>query len=274
MVVHLVARSSAGLLFHDWTEALALWRRLLAAFPEARAVCVMPNHTHVLAGEADARARMSAVMSGFARWRAHRRGGDGACWAPQPAPVPVKDGEHLRRTERYVLLNPCRGRLATDPLAWPLSTHRDLCGFGQLGRRVRDPARLHAYVSSDPKVSLVGTELPGLALGSAPLPAIEAAVSAVLRLEPAEVRARTEARRLAIRAAWMRENTDVGLLGAWMATSRRTVYRALSPTPTRARLDTDPQLGAVMRAVGDPRFDALAPRPRVDRTRWEGWRVG
>lgn len=274
MYVHLTARSRDGLLFHDWTEALALWRRLVAAFPEARAACLMPNHTHVVTEDDNARPRMSGVMSGYARWRGHHRRQDGRCWEPQPAVETLPDADHLRRTVRYVLLNPCRAELVGDPLAWPLSTHRDLVGLGDPALRVRDPHGLHAYVSADPTVSVVGTELPLLATGPAPLAEIAAAVGAVLRMQPAEVRADPRARRLCVRAAWFRENTDPEALAAWIGIARSHVYRMVLDLPGRSRLDAEPLLSAVLRVTGDPRFGPLELRPRANPTTWAGWRLG
>lgn len=218
--VHLTARALPGtLLFHDWTEALDLWRRLRVAFPEASAVCLMPNHPHIVTRAEGAVPRLAGVMSGYARWRNHRRGQSGACWEPLPEPTPLPDDAHRRRTVRYVLLNPCRGELADDPLAWPLSTHRDLVGLGMPGVKVRDPAAFHAYVSGDPTVSVGGTSLPGLVLG-APLSAVEVAVGAVLRLPPGSVREDPKAVRLCVRAGAMTAEAEPATLAAWMGVSR------------------------------------------------------
>lgn len=273
MYAHVTARSVAGLLFHDFTEALALWRRLVAAFPEAPALCLMPNHPHVIAAAEGARERMSGVMSGYARWRGHRRGQDAHCWQPQPAVELLPDADHLRRSIRYVLLNPCRGGLVDDPLAWPLSTHRDLVGLGDPRLRVRNPEQHHAYVSADPTVSLTGTELPGRQAGAASLAAVEAAVGAVLRMEPDEVRGTPRGRRLCVRAAWIRENTDPEALGAWLGITRTRVYAILQGPPSRTKVEADPMLAAVLRVIGDPRFGPLTLPPRANPTRWAGWRL-
>ena len=196
MLAHLTARALPGtLLFHDWTEALTLWGMLTRAFPEAEAICLMPNHPHIV-GPANARSRLSALMSGYARWRGAYRGQDASTWEPQPEPVPLPDEAHTRRTIRYVLLNPCRGGLAADPLAWPLSTHRDLVGLGEPSRRRRDPAAFHAWVSGDPSVAVGGTSLPELANGRTSLAAIEEAVGSVLRLTPPRVRKDERARQI------------------------------------------------------------------------------
>lgn len=268
MVAHLTARSlDTTLLFHDWTEALALWRRLRKAFPEARALCLMPNHVHLVTDVDGAAERLRAVMSGYARWRAHRRGGEAACWGPVAVEL-LPDKVHLRRTTRYVLLNPCRGKLVADPLAWPLSIHRDLVGLGDPALRCRQPRAFHGYVSADPTVSLVGTPLPVLGGGSAPLGAVEDAVGAVLRMTPLEVREAPNARALFVRAAHVREGA-ADAIAAHLGVTKRRVNQLLHPPPTRARLE--PELEAVLRAVGDPRFAPLLLPLRA--TTWSGWRL-
>ncbi len=271
-MIHLTARALPGtLLFHDWTEALELWRRLLRAFPDARALCLMPNHPHVVTPDDHARARLTGVMSGYARWRGHHRDQDAACWQPQPRAEPIPDAAHQRRTVRYVLLNPCRGNLVADPLAWPLSLHRDLVGLGDPAWRARDPDALHRYVSSDPTVSVSGTELPGLYAGRASLDAIEAAVGAVLRLQPSDARVCPPARKLLVRAAWYRDHTDLPALAAHLGVSRSGAYKLLGTPPTRASIGEDPWLSAVLRATGDPRFPALTPRRGG--AYWSDWRL-
>jgi hypothetical protein len=271
--VHLTVRALPGtLLFHDWTEALELWRRLRAAFPDTKAMCLMPNHPHVVAEADGARRRLSGVMSGYARWRGAKRGQDAHCWAIQPPAQPLPDLQHLRRTIRYVLLNPCRARLVDDPLAWPLSTHRDHVGLGDPALAVRDPAGFHAWVSGDPSVSVTGTRLPELELG-APLRALEDAVGAVLRLTPAEVRGSARGRALALRAAVVSEHTDATALATWLGISESLVYRRVKSLPPRRSLSREPLLAAVLRVAGDPRFGPLVLPPRAMPTRPEGWRL-
>jgi hypothetical protein len=274
MLVHLTVKSlDRTLLFHDWTEALALWRRLVAKFDDARAICLMPTHPHVVTEDDHARERLSAVLSGYARWRGHHRGQDAHCWQPQPAVEVLPDADHARRMVRYFLLNPCRGGLCDDPLSWPLSTHRDLVGLGDPKLRVQDPESFHSYVSSDPTTSLVGTPLPTLSSGPASLAAVEAAVGAVLRMEPHEVLGTPHGRRLCVRAAWYRENCDVGALARWVGLSPTGVYKLLRKRPSRARLADEPLLAATVRVIGDPRFGPLVLPERADPTRWSGWKI-
>jgi hypothetical protein len=274
MYVHLTVRAAPRtLLFTDWTEALALWRRLDAAFPDARALCLLPDHLHGIAEAQRARERLSAVMSGYARWRNAHRGTQETCWCPQPPVEPLPDTAHLRRSIRYVLLNPCRAGLAGDPLAWALSSHRDHVGLGDPRRKVRDPEGFHGYVSADPTVSVTGTDLPVLHGGRASLASVEVAVGAVLRLQPDELRESAVARRLLLRAAWVREQCDVPTLADWVGVHRASVYRATSDLPDPSRRHVEPWLTAVLRAIDDPRFKPLVAAPRLDATRWSGWRV-
>lgn len=268
---HLTVRALPHtLLFHDWTEALALWRMLVAAFPEALALALMPNHPHVITRDPRGKQKLAGVMSGYARWRGHYRQQDGHTWQVQPDPVPVEEGDHLRRTVRYVLLNPCRGKLASDPLAWPFSNHRDLAGLGT-GKARPDAASFHNYVSADPTCDLAGSLLPELHRGQASLAEVEAATSAVLRMTPRELRASPRALRLLVRAAWSCENNHVKVLADWAERGPAQIYRLVEDEPQRANLDREPLLRAILRAVADPRLPALASPPRLDLTRWANW---
>jgi hypothetical protein len=247
--VHLTVRALPGtLLFHDWTEALALWRRLEAAFPDAKAMCLMPNHAHLVTAADGAVERLRGVMSGYARWRNRRRGQEGAAWQELQPSEPIPDEKHLRRTIRYVLLNPCRAELAVDPLAWPLSNHSDLVGLGR-GSGRRDAENFHAYVSSDPTVAPSGTCLPVARRGRARLGQVEAAVGALWRLQPHE-------------------------LASWVGRSASTVRKLVASCPARHAPNGDRRLLALLRAIGDERFQPLRHSLRANPTRWSGWKQG
>jgi hypothetical protein len=94
-------------------------------------------------------------------------------WQPIPPPSLIPDRQKLYRQIRYVALNPCRKKLCADPLEWYWSSHREVIGATierpdsaiRIATLLRDsqPAfkvRFHAYVSSDPSVSVSGTPLP------------------------------------------------------------------------------------------------------------------
>jgi len=159
---HFAIHARRGLwLFHTWEEARALWDRFVAIGP-LHHLCLMPDHLHLLAPQVP-RARLAGAMSGYARWLGHHWGWPGlTLWGPHGSPALLTNPEHLERTRRYILLNPCRGGLVDDPLGWAFSTHRDAVGMAwpRARRAVRDPHAFHAYVSRDRAVDPEGTELP------------------------------------------------------------------------------------------------------------------
>ncbi|MCB9683542.1 MAG: hypothetical protein H6735_00715 [Alphaproteobacteria bacterium] len=201
---HLVARSADGrFLFRTWVEGLALWRRVLRVAPRTVALVVMPDHLHLLHAS-DNRLELAQALSGYARWRNRARGERGRVFEPLPSAIPIGTGDKRSRAIRYVHLNPCRARLVSDPLAWPLSTHRDALGLA-LPAAIRahaDPEDFHRYVSSDPSVNVDGTELPKA--GEAPDPErVLQAISALTRTPVAQLRCKGPARNLLVGA--MRE---------------------------------------------------------------------
>ncbi|MFZ5481373.1 MAG: transposase [Myxococcota bacterium] len=246
---HLVARAPKGrLLFRTWEEARTLWQLVTVAFPEAWAVCVMPNHLHVVLPHADPSDKLRRVMAGFARWRNRVRRETGAVWDPHPAPEEIESETHARRMVRYTHLNPCRARLVGDPLAWPFSTHRDAVGFARAPAIATegDAERFHRYVSADDTVRPEGTSLPRVRFGDVAWPDVEAAVASVCRVFPHELHARGPARALVLRTA-----SAHGVPPA-LAVDPATVWRHRAP-PRGARY-ADPALDACVRAVGDARF--------------------
>ena len=172
MWIHLTVRTVLGTRpLSDSVEAWWLWRRLRRNFPGALAACLMPDHVHlVLDAEPQLAARtLGRLLAAARRYRPAQ------AWCRVPEPSTIADARHLQRHIRYVHLNPCRSGLATDPLAWPWSTHRGLVGAeanpwvapAALAQRFRretsDFGRwFHAYVSSDPSVSVSGSAYPTL----------------------------------------------------------------------------------------------------------------
>ena len=105
---HLVARAVGHtLLFRSWREGLHLWDTVVKAAPGLDALCLMPDHIHLL-HESDVRERLAAALSGFARWRTAARGVRGPVFQPLPAPEPLVDDEQVRRSVRCVHLDPVR----------------------------------------------------------------------------------------------------------------------------------------------------------------------
>ncbi len=162
MSYHHVGRALPGtLLFTTHEEARLLWEAVVRRIPVPLALCLMPDHLHLLC-TGDRHDVLGRAMSAFARSRNHRRGEQGAVWRRQAPPEEVRGSTKQRRSVRYIHLNPSRARLVADPLAWPWSTHRDRCGLlpQSAGLKHRDPVAFHRYVSSDPTVRIEGTDLP------------------------------------------------------------------------------------------------------------------
>lgn len=158
---HAARTRDKRLAFTTWEEGVRLFHTVSRAAPGALALCVMPDHVHVLCAS-DVRARLGVALGGYARWRNRRRGESGAVWEPLPEPTVVEGRRKTNINLRYIHLNACRAGLVEDPLAWPLATHIDAVGLVVGGVRARDADvhRLHAYVSGDPSVHVAGTDLP------------------------------------------------------------------------------------------------------------------
>jgi len=247
-MLHLVAHAvSRTLLFHTWSEARDLWLRLVALGPP-RAVVLMPDHVHLMVKKVDL-VRGYAVLSGYAHWRNRHHGQTGGrVWSVSPPPLEIPEDERLRRMIRYVLLNPCRAGLCTDPLAWPFSTHRDTVGLAVpvVRKPAPNPGQFHRYVSGDPSVSVASTPMP-TALATPDPAAVVAAVSALARMPVACWD--TSARDLA--AAVLRDTLKLSnrAVARVVPVSRATVSRVLRADPS--------EVARVLQVAGDPRFPAL-----------------
>jgi hypothetical protein len=258
------------LLFHDDVEALALWNRLTQGFPELEALCLMPDHIHLLLPHADERGRLGQVMSGYARWRAVQRTRAGVpisrhAWEPAPDPEPIPDGQKARRNIRYVLLNPCRKELVSDPLAWPWSTARDRLGFAvpRVGPIARDPQGFHRYVSGDPSTNVAGTPFPS---PKPPEPGTEwqavcVAARAITRAPRENLKIRGPTRTLAIRTAWQLGLRSARELSKTSGIKKSALYEAIADLPSPSEPVADPALKACLQVVGDPRFSDLPAHP-------------
>lgn len=170
MFVHHVLRTRAGRpLFSEAVVADELWRALRRAFPHALAVCLMPNHFHLLDNTDDPRHdhdRLVHIAGACAR-----RLGESRIWSPSPMPEPVAP-DKLLRVVRYIHLNAPRGHLG-DLLSYLYCTHRGVIGaehdpWVSAARAARTLGRsecgfaesFHDYVSSDPSVSPHGSPFP------------------------------------------------------------------------------------------------------------------
>ncbi len=266
---HYALHARRGLwLFHDWEEARALWDRLVAV-TAVHHLCLMPDHVHLLARSVS-RQRLAGAMSGYARWLGHRWGWQGfRLWRALGQPAVIGNPEHLQRTRRYVLLNPCRGSLVDDPLAWPFSTHRDATGLAwpPARRLVSEPFDFHAHVSKDDSTAPRGTDLPVQGLvGRHPAPdEVLNAVSAVTRTPSARFQCKGVARRQLILC--LRGLTDL---------SARGIARQLGMSHSSVaavRHNDEPVLRIVERVVGDPRFAPLEPTDLRNTLMWQRYRA-
>ncbi|MCC7441465.1 MAG: hypothetical protein IT285_07520 [Bdellovibrionales bacterium] len=191
---HFSARHSSAEPLQDQNLCSEAWRSLRAVFPDAIAAVLMPDHLHLIVTTIPpelARLRLRRILSAM-----ERQPGQTPGWQLGTSPRVVDDLEHLRRQVRYVHLNPCRARLASDPLAWRWSTHWDWLSVtapawgrpqqwaARLGFHTRE--RFHEYVSSDPTCVVSGSRPPeyGLPDGRVGLAEIQAAAARALRLAP------------------------------------------------------------------------------------------
>lgn len=180
-----------------------LWQHLKAAFPGAYALCLMPDHVHlVVPGGAD--------FASFQRVLAHHGRRFGCSWNRADA-TPCTTREILVRAIRYAIINPVRAGLVTDPWAWPWSTLRELGSAvvddwtrAQVRRVVRGTwARLlermsHLDDGTVPPVPGSGDPC-GMVIS---LDTIAAAVASTLRVELGEIQQRGRARRLFVQLAF------------------------------------------------------------------------
>jgi hypothetical protein len=268
-MLHVVAHAVHGdFLWRSHEEGLALWNRLLVLRPSS--LCLMPDHVHLMSEHYE-HPRFARVLSGYARWRHHHRGGgSGAVWLPHPPPRRPAGRLHLRRTYRYIALNPCRDGLVDDPLAWPWSSYRDAVGLAvsPVIRPVRDPIGLHSYVSADGAVAAEGTALPAprADVGRPWWGALVAAVSALCRVPAARLAEPGHARQLLVAAARELGGMSAVAVARRLGVSRSTVHRE---APVRAEL-----LELVARVVDEPRFPALGSGWLDRRPRWQDYLRG
>lgn len=176
-----------GRAFDTWEEGIELWRIVVRVCMGARAICLMFDHFHVI-HEVDLCFSLGRALSGHTR--ARRRRGDFAGWERVKHDGLLVGPTKLRRSIRYVALNPTRARLARDPASWRFSSYRDALGLVRdpCRDRVRDRERFHEYVSSDPSTRVQGTPFPAYDIGDVDLHEVDAAVSEYLRVPLYELR--------------------------------------------------------------------------------------
>lgn len=262
-IYHLVAHLALGRRdLQEFELARRVWAGMRAAFSEALAAMVMPNHVHLLVAGEDpdqGRRRLARTLS-----RASYGRGRGL-WLPVPEPERVRESK-LRRVVRYVVLNPCRRRLVGDPLAWSWSTYRDVMGAvvdpwvtdGRLARAMGERRdgfrrRLHGYVTRDERVDVGARVLPEKAVVDPPKiwqpDELALAATITLRLPPEAIRSKGTgpARKLLVALAHDVGMNDTSAL-AQQCCITPTAVRLMRPRFTRTQLD------AALLCLGSDRF--------------------
>ena len=104
--------------------------------------CLMTTHYHllVLTPEPNLSAGMHRLNGDHAQYFNVRHGLDGHVFQGRFHSESVLTDSHLLSTVRYVAMNPVKAGLASDPLAWPWSSHRALLGLEEAIALDRDAA--------------------------------------------------------------------------------------------------------------------------------------
>lgn len=272
VVIHAIVRSQPGtLLFATWSEALALWTRIVARMTPL-ALVLMPDHLHAILRDDAERQRLANALNGFAQWRNRGQGLRGAVVVHRELCTPMNGRGQILRTHRYIHLNPCRGGLVDDPLAWPFSTHRDAlgCTVPPIVKPTDDGARFHAFVCGDAS-DAAGAAPPPIADARTerlPLQVVVDAVSAATRTPVSQLAGRRDVVPLLVTAALALSDARVGEVADVVRLSRPTVRRyRLLRTP---KLDTATRV--IARIAGDPRFAGLGDGDLRLTPRWHTYR--
>jgi putative transposase len=135
-VYHVTGRGNARrTLFgddYDRTSFLRVLSRLAARWTwRCHAFCLMGNHYHLLIEtERPTLSHGMRCLNGvFAQAHNRRRGRIGHVFQGRFGAVLVQKDTHLLELARYVVLNPCRARLCSDPAEWPWSSYRATAGL-------------------------------------------------------------------------------------------------------------------------------------------------
>ena len=166
------------------TVCVDLWRRLRKRFPNIAACVLMPNHLHILIFTPDPDQARWKLGVDLRAWTQRFHPGLNI-WSPIPKAITIPNSHHLKRQIRYVHLNPCRAGLASDPLQWEWSTHRDVTGcvgeawpdLPKLMKIYEVPSSrlgdvIHRYVSGDPSVAVGGTPMVRSPRPGEPVPSV------------------------------------------------------------------------------------------------------
>jgi hypothetical protein len=210
----------------------------------------MPDHIHLLVKAVSAEALSKIMTAELCALTRSLLPPGSRLWQPAAPPKLIPNLKHLLRNVRYVHLNPCRDGLASDPLEWEWSTHRDATGTafpGWLDRSTLELAmggsprsfskRIHDYISADPSVRVGGTVLPERLPASdlvASLSSVEWAVLQATRASGASRLSATPARRLMLLACERIGRVSRARLSEWLEIQPRAIQEVLS-VPVSAR---------------------------------------
>ena len=262
----LVARAhDRSMLLHTAAEASALWFLLTRRVGRPVALCLMPDHLHLQHAQ-DVSGALGSALRAYALWRNALRGQSGPVFKRKPPAHPLATPDKVRRSVRYIHLNPVRAGLVSDPLAWPWSTHRDAVGICLRSVRDvdRDPDRFHRYVSSNPMVALNGTSLPHEPGRVARVDEVLAAVSELTRRPMAHLGRRNAERTLAVAASRALCDATAAEIADAVCMHHRTVRRVapLPPPPQALRHHRqNHRRPSISRRAGPALVRAGRPRP-------------
>jgi putative transposase len=129
-IAHILSRGNGrATVFHNDGDYEAFLRLLDEARSksgvELMAFCIMPNHFHVV-GRYREPDQLSGMMHQWLNTHVQRYmrryETTGHIWQGRFKSFAIQEDEHFLRAARYVLLNPCRASLASDPWEWPWSS--------------------------------------------------------------------------------------------------------------------------------------------------------
>jgi putative transposase len=133
---HVTSRGNGGraIYFDDRDR-----RVFLAMFARVRrrygwvclAFCLMTNHYHLLLETPDGglSGGMRELNGGYARRTNRRYAQDGHLFRNRFGAETLEREEHLLEACRYIVLNPVRAGLCSDPADWPWSSYRACAGL-------------------------------------------------------------------------------------------------------------------------------------------------
>jgi REP element-mobilizing transposase RayT len=243
--IHLVARTqSQRPIFHQRGVALHAWQRLRAAFPNALASMLMPEHLHLIVPRTkDAIFRLGIAIRSVTRGLKSQ-----TLWEAIPPPKEIADRQHLWRTVRYVLLNPCRRKLVDDPLKWEWSTHRDVQALVEdpwvtadylsraLGSKTSGFASaFHSYLCREDGISPGALTPPARAvpdLQFTSLKHLEEAYAVFKKVRLEECRQRGPTRNELLQLAQQFGQVSPAAVISWLKISSDTYYRQSKPEPS------------------------------------------